>query len=43
MATTVSTNWVKDTLFDAELSGHHLFMDMDTKAGGEDKGPGPSL
>ncbi len=41
MATTVSTNWVKDTLFDAELSGHHLLMDLDTKAGGEDKGPRP--
>ena len=41
MATTVSTNWVKDMLFDAELSGHHLLMDLDTKAGGEDKGPRP--
>ena len=41
MASAVSTNWVKDSLFDAELSGHHLLMDLDTKAGGEDKGPRP--
>ena len=41
MVTTVSTNWVKDMLFDAELSGHHLLMDLDTQVGGEDKGPRP--
>lgn len=41
MASAVSTNWVKDSLFDAKLSGHHLLMDLDTKAGGEDKGPRP--
>lgn len=41
MATTVSTNWVKGMLFDSELSGHHLLMDLDTQAGGEDKGPRP--
>lgn len=41
MATNISMSWVKDMLFDAEVSGHHILMDLDTQAGGEDKGVRP--
>jgi hypothetical protein len=25
--------WVKDMLFDAEITGHHILMDADTQGG----------
>ncbi len=41
MTTKTSMNWVKDMLFDAEVSGHHVLMDVDSQAGGQDQGARP--
>jgi len=37
----VTMAWVQDMYFDAEVNGHHLIMDADSKWGGQDKGPRP--
>lgn len=41
MSTKVNVNWVKDMLFDAEVSGHHVKMDLDVQFGGNDEGARP--
>ncbi len=41
MTTKASMKWVKDMLFDAEISGHHILMDADTQWGGKDQGARP--
>ena len=41
MTTKASMKWVKDMLFDAEVSGHHILMDADTQWGGKDQGARP--
>ena len=41
MTTKASMKWVKDMLFDAEITGHHILMDADTQWGGKDQGARP--
>lgn len=41
MTTKASMKWVKDMLFDAEVSGHHILMDADPQWGGKDQGTRP--
>jgi len=41
MTTKAKMKWVKDMLFDAEITGHHILIDADTPWGGKDKGARP--
>jgi putative redox protein len=36
-----SAKWAGNMAFEAEVSGHKLFIDADEKVGGENKGPRP--
>jgi putative redox protein len=33
--------WIGEMAFDAELNGHHFYIDADAKVGGQDRGPRP--
>jgi len=37
----VDTSWKGNMLFDANVNGHHVMMDLASTAGGEDKGSRP--
>lgn len=41
MSSKVTTTWIDNMTFDAEVSGHHILMDADPEWGGEDRGPRP--
>ena len=39
--TKVTAHWIKNMTFDAEVTGHHLIIDAESKYEGEDLGPRP--
>lgn len=41
MRHTVETSWKGEMLFDALVSGHHVFMDAAPEFGGQNQGPRP--
>ncbi|MDP2172527.1 MAG: OsmC family protein [Candidatus Cloacimonadaceae bacterium] len=41
MSSKITTTWVDNMTFDAEISGYHILMDADPEWGGEDRGTRP--
>lgn len=37
----VTTKWLNNMAFEAEVNGHKIILDADTEVGGEDRGPRP--
>jgi len=37
----VTTKWLSNMAFEAEVNGHKIVLDADTEVGGEDRGPRP--
>ncbi len=41
MKQTIQTTWKGDMQFDSVVNGHHILIDADPEAGGNDQGPRP--
>ncbi len=37
----VTTTWLEDMAFEADINGHKIIIDADEKVGGKDRGPRP--
>ena len=43
MKETISTKWLSDLAFEAEVDGHKIYMDSSMEHGGKNTGPRPKL